>query len=241
MNFSLLKRKLDIGIFPGWAIMSFFSVYSLIKVPKSFLLTLMFLKIGRKFEKERCRMFGKFNITLNVFKKFAFNNSLQESFFTQRSFEGKFFFSDDPLLMHQFYRVSTTHAATFWHFGILFVVSNLYASRVAPFSLLNSQYLHHSEKFVLFDKDNNNDYPISSKVVLQQLQPPSTLKQSIFFRPVVTLLSILRSRGSRWNYDKTIFSKDRDLFWREVKHWISLSRSHPVYKLEDLAWHIEDG
>ena len=181
MNFSLLKRKFDVGIFPGWAIMSYFSVYSLIKVPKSFLLTMMFLKIGRQFEKKRCRMFGKFNITLNVFKEFAFNNSFQELFFTQRSFVGKFFFSDDPLLMHQFIRVSTTHAPTFWHFGILYVVSDLYASRVAPFFLLNSQYLHHSEKFVLFDKNNKNDHPIASKVVLQQLQPPSTLKQSFFF------------------------------------------------------------
>ena len=57
-------------------------------------------------------------------------------------------------LNHQFYKDTITHTPTSQQFGILSVVCNLYASHLAPFSLVPSQYQHHSEQFVLLEKDN---------------------------------------------------------------------------------------
>ena len=67
------------------------------------------------------------------------------------------FLGDDFRLMQQPNRDTTTPTPTSQQSGILYVVCYLNASRVAPFSLLLSQYLHHLEKVVLLDNDKTDN------------------------------------------------------------------------------------
>ena len=184
-------------------------------------------------------MFGNFNITLNITKNFPLNKSLHDLFFTQDVY-GKTFLWEDFWLMHQLYRDSTTHTPTSQRFEIFSGKRNLYASRLATFSLLPSRNLHQSEKVLLPDKDNSDDnIPLLQKQCFNDGKLRAHWNIQFFCPPVVTILSNLQSGRSHWENDNNIFSKERDFFWPGVKRWVSFSNSYLVYKPAGIGWHTE--
>ena len=66
----------------------------------------------------------------------------------------------------------------------------------------------------------------ASKIMLQRLQNPSTLKESIFrWVPVVQKLSLLYSGHEFWKKAKSMFSKDLVLLDRGLKRFKSTLNS----------------
>ena len=152
MSVPLVGWKHDISLLLGWAIQFSFSAYFLIKIPISALLTTVFFEYWRKVWEVTFQIFGHFNITLNVSKEFPINNSLQKLFFAHRTLLWKIFLGDEFWLRHQFHGNTTIHTPLSQQIDILSVVCNPYASCLAPFFLLLSQYLHHSEKLCFWTK-----------------------------------------------------------------------------------------
>ena len=87
MIVSFLRLKLDMSILLGCDIFPFFSAYSFIKSPISFLLTTVFLKIRGTLV--YLRMFRNFEVAMNVTKQPSTLNLLHESFFAERSLIGE--------------------------------------------------------------------------------------------------------------------------------------------------------
>ena len=101
-------------------------------------------------------MFGNFNITLNVPKEFPSDNCLQELVFTLRTFVGKVFSeitSDWCISFLETPPITLPHLNDLESFLPIFI---LRASRLVPFSLVPSPYLHHSERVVFLDNDNSD-------------------------------------------------------------------------------------
>ena len=95
------RWKLDRSILLGCDTMPSFSAYSLIKSSISFLLTIVFLKIGRKLAKYVFRMFRKFEVALNITKQPSTPNLLLEPFFAERSLIGEIIrYNSNQLHLH---------------------------------------------------------------------------------------------------------------------------------------------
>ena len=134
--------------------------------------------------------------------------------------------------MRQLYGDSSTHTPSPKQFGILSVVCNLYTSRPAPFTLLFSQYLHQSEKVVPLTKT------IVKKTSHSFKNSVTMIANSVYTEKVNFLLSTVGNVNLNFTVRSKSLKKFQDhilertrFFWRGLKHWVSLSSCHLVYKL----------